>query len=573
MSCAGSWPGGPSRWVSVAALVENVRTVTVRRPQRRGRDPPADYAGAVLRRLVLAAVSGVALWAAFPTLNWWWLAPLGVAGLALATRGARARGGVLIGFVTGLVFFVPGLAWSGIYVGHLPWFALAVTESLYLAAMGGVLAWLQGPPATARVRPVIVALVWVVQEWLRGTVPFGGFPWLQLAWSQADSPLLPIARYAGSIGLTFCVALLGGLLAAVVHDRRTPSRALAAAGGALVLGLAPLAVSVPVDGRPLQVMGIQGSVPTAGLEFNAQRRAVLDNHVRLTEKAAQEVADGQRRQPDLVVWPENSSDIDPLRNADAATEIIRSVNAIKAPTIIGAVLEQPSPKVSNVSLLYLPDEGLAQTYVKRHPVPFAEYIPYRSFFRTFSKQVDLVRTDFAAGDQVGLFQVPTARGTVRVTPIICFEVAYDDLVRSGVDAGAQLIAVQTNNATFGYSAESAQQLAISRVRAVEFGRSVIHVSTVGITALITPDGTAHQSTSLFTAAVLDGTVPLRTEKTPADRLGTAPIWIAVAGTAVAVIVRLRRRGVPDRAGRPGIVDARPRTAHPQSAVDTLDRKT
>lgn len=523
----------------------------------------------MLRRLILAAVSGIALWAAFPTINWWWLAPLGVAGLALATRGTRARGGVLTGFLTGLTFFVPGLAWSGTYVGHVPWFALAITESLYLAAMGGLLAWLQGPPAAARVRPLIVAVVWVVQEWLRGTVPFGGFPWLQLAWSQADSPLLPIARYAGSTGLTFAVALLGGLLAAVVHDRRTPGTALAAAGAAVALGLAPLALSVPLDGRPMQVMGIQGNVPTAGLEFNAQRRAVLDNHVRLTEEVAAEIADGQRRQPDLVVWPENSSDIDPLRNADAATEIVRAVNAIKAPTIIGAVLQQPSPKLSNASLLYLPEQGLTQTYVKRHPVPFAEYIPYRSFFRFFSTQVDLVRADFAAGDQVGLFQVPTARGTVPVTPIICFEVAYDDLVRSGVDAGAQLIAVQTNNATFGYSAESAQQLAISRVRAVEFGRSVIHVSTVGVSALITPDGTAHQSTSLFTAAVLDGTVPLRTERTPADRLGMAPIWVAVTGTVVAAFLRLRRR----RADLPGIVEDRPRTADTQSALDKLDRKT
>lgn len=561
-----------SRWVSVADLVENVRTHRVRRPQRRGRDPPADYAEAVLRRVLLAAASGLALWAAFPTLNWWWLAPLGVAGLALATCGTRARGGLLVGFIAGLTFFIPGLAWSGTYVGHLPWLALAVTESLYFAAMGSVLSWLQGTPAAARVRPLVVALAWVTQEWVRGTVPFGGFPWLQLAWSQADSPLLPITRYVGAVGLTFTVALIGGLLATVVHDRRTPRLAIGAAIAAAALALAPLTVTVPVDGRSLEVMGIQGNVPTAGLEFNAQRRAVLDNHVRATQQAAQEVRDGHRRQPDLVVWPENSSDIDPLRNADAGTEIVRAVNAIGAPTIVGAVLQQPSPKVSNASLLYLPEQGLAQTYVKRHPVPFAEYIPYRSFFRFFSKKVDLVRADFAAGDQVGLFQVPTSRGVVPVTPIICFEVAYDDLVRSGVDAGAQLIAVQTNNATFGYSAESAQQLAISRIRAVEFGRSVVHVSTVGISALITPDGTPHQQTELFTAAVLDGSVPLRTERTPADRMGSAPVWVAAGGVLVAMLVRIRRRArVPNSPGT-GKVDASVRPADTEPATDQFDRK-
>lgn len=499
----------------------------------------------MFRRSALAAIGGIALWAAFPTLGLWWLAPIGVAALALATRGASIRQGALLGLITGLTCFVPGLSWTGTYVGKLPWMALAVTESLYLVLAAALLAWLQGPPAVARIRPFVVALVWIAQEWVRGTVPFGGFPWLQLAWSQADSPLLPTARWVGSTGLSFCVALTGGLLAAIVGGRDLRRRAGAAAG-AVALAFGPLAIAVPVAGAPLRVLGIQGNVPTAGLEFNAQRRAVLDNHVRLTEQVAGQIAAGTRPQPDLVVWPENSSDIDPLRNADAATEITRAVAAINAPTMVGAVLEQPAPKLSNVSLLYLPGTGLAQTYVKRHPVPFGEFIPYRSFFRLFSKQVDLVRADFTAGDQVGLFAVPTARGNVRVAPIICFEVAYDGLVRDGVDAGAQLIAVQTNNATFGYSAESAQQLAISRVRAVEFGRSVVHVSTVGISALITPDGVAHQRTSLFTAAALEAQLPLRTERTPADRLGPWPQRLAVGALILAAGMRVRR----GRADRP-----------------------
>lgn len=493
----------------------------------------------MFRRLALAALSGIAIWAAFPTLNLWWLAPVGVAGFALATCGTSPLRGALLGGVVGLAYFVPGLSWTGTYVGSLPWLALAVTESCYLAVAGALLAWLQGPPAAARVRPLVVALVWVVQEWVRGTVPFGGFPWLQLAWSQADGPLLAAARWVGSTGLSFVVALIGGLMAAAIHRRGLAMR-LGALAGAVALILAPLLIALPVDGSPLRVLGVQGNVPTAGLEYNAQRRAVLDNHVRLTEEIAAQVTSGQRARPDLVVWPENASDIDPLRNADAATQITRAVSAIDAPVMVGAVLSQPSPRLSNVSMLYLPQTGLSQVYVKRHPVPFGEYIPFRSFFRFFSKQVDLVRADFAAGDKVGLFTVPTSAGTVRVAPIICFEVAYDDLVRDGVDAGGQLIAVQTNNATFGYSAESAQQLAISRVRAVEFGRSVAHVSTVGVSALITPDGVAHQQTSLFTAAALEAQLPLRTERTPADRLARLPEWLAAAGVLVAAGLRIRR---------------------------------
>jgi apolipoprotein N-acyltransferase len=197
--------------------------------------------------------------------------------------------------------------------------------------------------------------------------------------------------------------------------------------------------------------------------------------------------------------------------------------------------------------LYLPGRaGVVDRYVKRHPVPFAEYIPFRSFFRHFSNKVDLVNSDFAAGRKVGVFQVPArGGGTIAAGPIICFEVAYDGLVRDTVDHGADVLLVQTNNATFGFSDESVQQLAISRIRAIEHGRSIVHVSTVGVSAMITPDGTAHQRSTLFTPAVLDADLPLRTELTVADRVGPWPEDLAVAGVvtmlALAGLRRWRRR--------------------------------
>ena len=188
--------------------------------------------------------------------------------------------------------------------------------------------------------------------------------------------------------------------------------------------------------------------------------------------------------------------------------------------------------VSNASLLYLPGQGLTARYVKRHPVPFAEYIPYRSFFRTFSHKVDLVFSDFIAGTNVGVFRVPARDGgTIAAGPIICFEVAYDALVRDTVDHGANVLLVQTNNATFGFTDESVQQLAISRIRAIEHGRSIVHVSTVGVSAMITPDGTAHQRSTLFTSTVLAADLPLRTERTIADRVGPWPELLASAAVA------------------------------------------
>ena len=523
----------------------------------------------MLRRLLLALVSGAALWLAFPGHDLWLMAPVGVALLAVATRGARPRRGFLLGLVSGLVYFTATLSWSGIYVGALPWIALSVLQALFVAILGAVTAFLQtGSGALVRTRPFVVALAWVGQEALRDRIPYGGFPWVRLAFSQADSPIGRLAALGGAPMVTFGVALSGGLLAfflvalgQAIASRHTPpaspdqvaptSRparirasvtgpraAVGAAAAGVVVGAAGLLVPLPTDGTLTTVMAVQGNVPQAGLEFNAQRRAVLDNHVAGTLAGAADVGAGKIPQPDLVVWPENSSDIDPVRNGDAADQITRAVTAIKAPVILGALLEEPLPNVSNASLLYLPGQGLVGRYVKQHPVPFAEYIPQRPFFRIFSDQVDLVRADFAAGTTPVVFRVPnSAGGEIVAGPTICFEVAYDDLVHENVTLGANLQLVQTNNATFGYTDESVQQLAISRIRAMEHGRSIVHISTVGVSALITPDGTAHKATSLYTRAVLSGALPLRSERTVATTVGP---WPEFAGCAVLVALLLRR---------------------------------
>jgi apolipoprotein N-acyltransferase len=518
-------------------------------------------------RYPLAVASGLALWLAFPANDLWALAPTGVALLALATRRAPAWQGALLGLISGLACFLPLLSWSGVYVGALPWIALAVLESLYIALLGLVCAVLQRGPSLAgiaRVRPLVVALAWVAQEALRDTTPFGGFPWGRLAFSQADSPLAGLAALGGAPAVTFGVALVGGVLAAgaarVVGLGRSADqsrlRGSALVGSvrpalpcfvfAIAVMLAPLLVPRPTDGPTARFVAVQGNVPRPGLSFNSKRRAVLDNHARVTQQVAASVKAGTQPRPDLVVWPENASDIDPLRNPDAAAVIKAAVAAINAPLVLGAVLDEPAPNVSNASLLYLPGRGLVARYVKQHPVPFAEYIPYRSFFRHFSDKVDLVRADFIAGKGAAVFRVPAPHGgTIAAGPIICFEVAYDGLVRDTVEHGANILLVQTNNATFGFTDESVQQLAISRIRAIEHGRSIVHVSTVGVSAMITPDGTVHQPSTLFTPAALAADLPLRTDLTVADRVGPWPENLASAGVTIMLAMlglrRLRRR--------------------------------
>jgi apolipoprotein N-acyltransferase len=523
--------------------------------------------------LLLALASGAALALAFPGFNLWPLAPVAVAGLALATRGHRAGFGALTGFLFGLAFFVPHLHWSGIYVGKLPWFALATAEAAFLAGLGALLPRIWRVPGGTAGTVLAGAGLWVLQEAGRDRLPFGGFPWGRLVFSQAEAPTAGLAALGGAPLVTAAVAGIGLLLAVVVvslparftrtgrvrsaaelpssaRPGRTALLALVAAG---MLTGGGLLVPLPTDGEQARVAAVQGNTPREGLEFNAERRAVLDNHVNATTNLAERVRAGAAPQPDLVIWPENSSDIDPLRNSDAYDRITLATEAIKAPVLVGAVIQAPVDHLSNTSIVWRPGTGPGtgqdSVYVKRHPAPFAEYIPFRSFFRNFSDKVDLVQKDFVSGDTLRENPVGVlTMGKVRVGDVICFEVAYDSLVRDPVRAGATLLAVQTNNATFGESAESVQQLAMSQIRAIETGRTVVHISTVGVSAIILPNGTVTQRSGHFRQEVLESGVPLRTSLTLATRIGAWPeAVLALLGVALliggAVGARSRRSAV------------------------------
>ena len=501
-------------------------------------------------RTALAAAGGLALFLAFPGHDLSLLAVLGPTALALAVRGQRVRSGAWLGLVLGLVFLVPLLSWTGIFVGAFPWLALAVFQSLYFALLGGAAAAVSRLPGW----PLWAAALWVADEALRGRAPLGGFPWGRLGFSQAEGPFTAFAAYGGVPLVSFAVALTGTLLAAgaLALARHRPGRRaavltlLGVLGVPLVGSLAglPLAGSSLTEGGPTRTVAvIQGNVPRVGLDFNAQRRAVLDNHAAQTVALAEAVARGEAAQPDLVIWPENSSDIDPYRNADAAGVISGAARAIGVPVLVGAVVEGPGEKLSNTGIVWDPVTGPGDTYVKRHPVPLAEYVPYRSFFRFFSDKVDLVRRDFAHGTGVGTLDV----GGARVGDVICFEVAYDGLVSDVVDAGAGMLVVQTNNATFGYTDESVQQLAMSRLRAVEYGRTVVVAATSGISAIVAPDGTVVHESALYTADTFVEPIAQRDQRTVSERLGAAPEWLLTAlglGAVLATVLRRRRRSTP-----------------------------
>jgi apolipoprotein N-acyltransferase len=517
--------------VSTAAAGTRAPSSTGRSGAASRSDPSGP--GTLLPRLLGAALSGALATAAFPPYDLWFLAVPAVAILLLACRSQRPRRAALLGLVHGLVLFLPLLAWMRV-IGPDAWIALALLESAFFAAMGALL------PLVERLRlwPLWASCLWVGQELARATVPFGGFPWGKLAFAQTGSPFTPYAALGGAPLVSFATAGAGALLALAVVHRGERVLAGTAAVAAVAVPLIGFAVPLPTDGEHTTAALVQGGVARPGLDFLGEREEVLRKHVAATDRLAADVEAGRTARPDLVIWPENASDIDPFTDLGAYALIDTAVRRVGVPVLVGAVLEGPGPThVSNTGIVWSPESGPGERYVKRHPVPFGEYIPFRAELSGMFSRLDQIPRDFFAGPRAGVLDV----GPTRVGDVICFEIAYDGLVRDVVDGGAKVIVVQTNNATYNGTGQPSQQLAMSRLRAVEHGRAVLVAATSGISAVIAPDGTVVAKSRELRPETLVRDVALRGDRTVADRLGAAPEWMLSAAGLVAAAVGLRRR--------------------------------
>ncbi|WP_431963053.1 apolipoprotein N-acyltransferase [Actinacidiphila sp. bgisy160] len=501
------------------------------------------------RRSGLAALCGLALAAAFPPYGVWPLSVAAVAGLALLTRGRTARQGAWLGFAFGLPFFVWLLVWLRV-IGWDAVVGLSVIEAAFVAVLGAGLA------VTSRLRawPLWGACLWVAEELARDRLPFGGFPWGRLAFANTATPFTPLAALGGAPLVTFTVALCGSLSAAVAvavwRLRKGPvvfgPRRFVPATTAAVLAVgtfaAGYAVPVPTGADDtVRVAIVQGNVQQPGMHFLGRPLKILGNHVEATLKLAEDVKAGRAPKPDLVIWPENSSDMDPFSEPQAYALITEAVRAVGVPVLVGALVDGPdADHVQNEGIVWDPESGPGDHYTKQHPVPFGEYVPFRKQLTKVVKRLDQVPRDFYPGQGSGVLQI----GPAKLGDVICFEVAYDGIVHDTVTAGARALVIQTNNATYGRTGQPEQQLAMSRLRAVEHGRAVVTAATSGITAVVAPDGRIEQQTEEFTQAVLSAQLPLRDDLTVADRVGSAPEWsLAMVGLlSWAAAIVLGRRG-------------------------------
>jgi apolipoprotein N-acyltransferase len=531
-----------------------------------------------LGRLLVTIVGGLLLCASFPSLSWWWAAVVAAALLALVLKHPATTlvGGLGYGFLFGLAFYLPLLPWISLLVGAVPWLVLAMTCALFPALFGLLAVVVRGLPGW----PVWFALVWAAQEWLKSIFPFGGFPWGLVAFGQAEGPLLPLVKIGGVPLLSTAVVLVGFSATAIgleiIKWWRTGSQSRAGApdtapdkasakdganadqpppavllpGICICLVLFSAVIVWPQvrhagagsGGEPaVTVAAVQGNVPRLGFEFNAQRRAVLDNHVQETLRLAEDVRAGVAPQPQFVIWPEDASDIDPLLNADAGQQIAQAAHAIGAPILLGTILAVPGhtqepAEYTNTMIVWNPVTGPADRHDKEIVQPFGEYLPMPWLFKHLSAYADRAgnMVPGKSSDVVQIAGVPVGVAT-------CWEVIFDREPRKAVLNGAQLLAVPANNATFN-KRMSEQQLAFAKVRAVEHDRYVVVAGTTGISSVIAPDGGELVRTGFFEPGYLDIQVRLKTQLTPATRWGPILQWVLVVAAGAVILVGIRHNG-------------------------------
>jgi len=458
---------------------------------------------------VVAALAGVLFAFSFEPVGLWFLAPISYALLLrICQKGEHLyRRAFLFGFISSAIT----LWWAGKYVGLVPLALLALLHGLFYLPLGLIGRY------TSNVLWFIPALLAI--EEVRSIFPFGGFSWMRIAFSQADAPYASVISIGGALLLSAWVLAISSM---IVKFRKKLVLPL------LLMIVLPIFMNNSYSSQErISFIGIQGNTPSVGLTFNDRAEAVFNLHLIETKKAELNGAD-------VIIWPENAIDVDPFASARVRSSIESLTSTLRVPLITGAITRQSGP-LENVSLMYDESGEVVSYYSKQYLTPFGEYMPLRSLARLISPYADDV-VDFKVGDRV---ENHVVRG-MDLAAVICYELLSDSLVQNAAKRSDALV-VQTNSATFANTAESSQQLNITRLRALENAREMASISTIGISAHIGINGEVLSKTPENISAQLSGDLRSNATRTLANTLGGfAPGIILLTSILFPIILRIVR---------------------------------
>lgn len=475
-----------------------------------------------MRFLASIAAGAIVAWSFYP--NHWWASVVGVAVLLFTLDSKPRKTRLKLTSAFAFTFFAFHVQWVNV-LGNDAWLGLVILCTLpwmlfALLPIDSKSKWFYVQPAAAV----------VILEAIRANWPWGGFPWGLLAYSQVDGPLVGLSTLGGQALVSGVVVVCATIFIKVIKFRSIAALLILA-----VISITAASVEDFTSKQTINLAAVQGNVPRVGNELSTQRAVVLNNHVTTTEELLADIEAGVTPEPDLIVWPESGTDIDPLVPGMAADAINKLSTRSQAPILIGATTWHSSGSKgegpTNSGIMWT-EAGPSQIYSKNHLVPFGEYLPLRDVLAQWITRFDQIPNDFMPGEAPGVFDI----SGMQVGDVICFEVAYANHIYDTINSGAQVITVQTNNATYGNTTQPEQQFAITRFRAIETQRAFLVASTSGISGLIQNDGSVSGRTNQFESAIVTGDAPLISEKTISTRY---PYWVLVL-SAIVLLLALRR---------------------------------
>ena len=502
-------------------------------------------------RWLVVALAGIATGLSWQPYDLWPLLLVSLPAFTLAVFGQRLRRSFGLGYVFGLAMLTVTVSWLHV----LGWWVAAlliVFMALFFAILGVALSLV----TRLKIWPLAAACCWVMVEFAYSREPFGGFGWTRLAYAAVDTPLAGYLPMLGVVGLSFLVALTGQLVAwcvaapSTTTTLRRRTRLLVSGGLVVVLLLGGLALrayepepAVPAAGT-VNVGIVQGNVPGKGIEALGRARSVTNNHLTETVDLMTQARLGRVAMPDYILWPENSTDIDPQLDPITRSIVWSAAKIAGRPILVGAVTEGPGADERQTTAMWWdPVQGITAVYHKRNLVPFGEWIPFRNQLLPVVPILKETGAQSVPGTTPGVLDVSVGGRQLRVGDVICFELAYDQTVYQAV-RGSQVLMVQSNNATYGGTGQVEQQFAITRARAMEARREIAVATTNSVSGYIDRDGNVVRRTNEFTSDAFVETMPLRSATTPA--LTVAP-WLdrglALAGLVCCVVAALRRPSV------------------------------
>ena len=506
----------------------------------------------MLVRVVVVLLAGVALGLSWQPYGLWPLLLVSIPAFTLAVRGVRPAAALGLGYLFGLTMLILAVSWLhvlGTWIAAL----LIVFMALFFGLLGLTVTLVSRLPWW----PLATACCWVLIEYAYSRIPFGGFGWTRIAYAAVDTPLAGFFPIIGVAGVSFIVALIGQLLAWALltlwslrqgslrqgsfRQGQPARRTHILIAAALILSLGLLGSALRLyqveagvgSAGSVRVGIVQGNIPGRGIEAMGRARSVTSNHLSETIHLMTKARLGEVAEPDFILWPENSTDIDPTVDPLTRLTVQAAADVADRPILVGAVMQGPGyDERQTAALWWDPDRGVLARYDKQNLVPFGEWIPFRAQLLPLIPLLQQVGAQSVAGTGPGVLDVAVSGRPLKIGDVICFELAYDQTIYRSLTGGAQVLMVQSNNATYGGTGQIEQQFAITRARAMESRREIAVATTNSVSGFITRDGAVASRTEEFTAQSIVVEMPLRSALTPAIRV--AP-WLERALALLAVL--------------------------------------